>query len=193
MLNRLCTVVILGWRLPCSLKWDTAYNVDIDDEFSKFRRRYLKVYRSKAELLMRKVIFTHNLHYIVKNNKKNAHQVRAKMGINEYADLTPKEWEAKKSGAAQDFSDLRGADNIFRREDSDDDDDDDPILGAGNDEELSTVDWTKRDAVTMVETQGDCGGCWAFVVSSSIETQRKIRFKVLEKVSRQQLLELRFE
>jgi cathepsin L len=51
------------------------------------------------------------------------------------------------------------------------------------------IDWTTKGAVTPIKNQGQCGSCWAFSTTGSLETAYFLKNNELKSFSEQQLVD----
>jgi len=118
-------------------------------------------------------VFKSNVEFIhAENAKGNTY----KLGINQLADLTPEEYRKRYLGFKRPKKDWGSL----------------PRLGvhAYQGEALAeSVDWSMQGAVTAVKNQGECGSCWAFSTTGSLEGVWQIANGQLVSLSEQQLVD----
>lgn len=136
--------------------------------FFQFVKDFNKQYPTE-EVFDRFNTFKQNLELI---NAHNNGSSSWKMGVNQFADLTPAEFKA--------FLGLKPRDNAYIRSQNAE------VLppAASND-----IDWTTKGAVTPVKDQAQCGSCWAFSTTGSVEGAYFLKTGQLNSVSEQQLVD----
>jgi KDEL-tailed cysteine endopeptidase len=95
------------------------------------------------------------------------------MGINQFTDLTQEEFKAQYTGGVKSVVGSYGC-NTFTSSAS----------GAP-----VTIDWRKKNAVTSVKDQGQCGSCWTFSATGASEGAWAIKTGTLVDLSEEQLVE----
>jgi C1A family cysteine protease len=142
----------------------------VESQFAEFKQTYGKVYTA-AEEAVRFQVFQDNLEFI---NTHNAEAAAGKhtftVGINQFADLTLAEFKA---AYLRPFNSTRARNEVVLPE------------GAAP----SEVDWRTKGAVTPIKDQGQCGSCWAFSSTGSIEGAHAIATGNLVSLSEQQLVD----
>ncbi|XP_025097391.1 cathepsin L1-like [Pomacea canaliculata] len=148
-----------------------------DETWSSFKQQYGKSYESQKEEDLRKEIFldrvqsieAHNLKYI---NKETSFY----MDINQFSDWTSEEYR-QYNRLQMPTSDA--ASHLNRT----------TFLPPLNFQAPSAVDWRSQGYVTGVKDQGQCGSCWAFSSTGSMEGQHFRLTGNLVSLSEQQLVD----
>merc|ERR1719163_516461 len=124
-----------------------------------------------SEVLMRFRVFKDNLDFINDHNENKAEELGYTVGINQFADMTNAEFKRTMTGL-----------NAPQKKDQSNVE----ILP----EATSTdVDWVAKGAVTPVKNQGQCGSCWAFSTTGSVEGINAIKNGKLTSFSEQELVD----
>uniref|UniRef100_A0A023GMW4 Putative cysteine protease n=1 Tax=Amblyomma triste TaxID=251400 RepID=A0A023GMW4_AMBTT len=146
-------------------------------EWEAFKSTHKKTYKSNVEELLRFKIFTENSLFIAKHNVKYAKGlVSYKLGINQFADLLPHEFVKMMNGYQGKRLAGRGSTYL-------------PPANLNDSSLPKTVDWRKKGAVTPVKDQGQCGSCWAFSSTGSLEGQHFLKTGKLVSLSEQNLVD----
>ena len=113
--------------------------------------------------------FSKNYEYILTENAKG-HSY--KLGLNDFSDITPEEFE-RKLGMRMPKR------KVGQR----------TLHKVRNISLPSSVDWTKKGVVTPVKNQQQCGSCWAFSSTGSLEGAWALATGQLVSLSEQQLVD----
>ena len=149
--------------------FQTHMLTDDEIEFLKWQNDHGRSYGTKAEYKFREKIFLKNLKMVTEHNSRNDETFT--MEMNHFGDITDEEY-GKMMGYKQE---LRTHARVERE--------------LPTDNLAGDIDWTKEGAVTPVKNQGNCGSCWAFSTTGSIEGAMKIKGGSLTSLSEQQLLD----
>lgn len=161
----LACLVALCTAAPMTFEQDSVWLL--------YKQTHQKQYEGDVEIA-RKMIFNENLKYI------NQHNMEADLGkhtywlgINEYADWTNEEFRAFMNGYKM-ASNRTGT--MFMAPEN---------LGDLPD----TVDWRDKGYVTPVKNQKQCGSCWSFSATGSLEGQHFRKTGKLVSLSEQNLVD----
>jgi len=141
-------------------------NANPEDLFELFIKIYNKPYTFQStEGKLRFNIFKQTLEYILKSreNKDKSYD----LGLNSFSDLTHEEIKNR----YLDFNILQYLQNLkkeIRTEIN-------YFLKETSSPKFSPIDWRDQDLFNNVRDQGDCGACWAFAVTGSMEAHFSIK------------------
>jgi cathepsin L len=147
-MNKLFLLALLGlFVFTSAIRTEEGYNL----LFKQWSAKYNKVFTSADEMLTRYNIFRTAVDF-VDNWNQDEHGFA--VALNEFADLTSEEFRALMNGYK---SELRGQSRDFRVVEE-------PVPTLPD-----SVDWRQKGAVTHVKNQGNCGSCWSFSTTGSVE------------------------
>jgi len=138
---------------------------EVQKAFSNWKSQLGKVYDGEEESYRLNVFYA-NYKFV------NSHQSREyELGLNEFADLSTQEFAKFYLGFK---GEKKPATNIF----------------VSNVEDVpASVDWRTSNKVSAVKNQGQCGSCWAFSTTGSLESEAAIHGTGLNSFSEQQLVD----
>ena len=145
----------------------TAITAD-EQEYLKFIARYGRNYGTKEEFGFRLKTFTENKQKI---DEFNSQKHTSTVAVNHFTDFTTAEFK-QMLGSKKNINEAIVAPTYL----------DTTNLAA-------TVDWRAQGAVTGVKNQGQCGSCWAFSTTGSLEGFHKLATGQLVSLSEQQFVD----
>jgi hypothetical protein len=169
------SLLILALCVLSALAARTSPDVDLRAQFTTFQQKYNKVYASADETERRFQIFKTNLAKAAEIQKRE--QGTAKYGMTKFSDLTTEEFTQfylmPKSLHANFTID---ATNVFPR-----------IPDAVR--PLDGMDWRDKGDITPVYNQEQCGSCWAFSATETVESYWHLCGHGLPNLSPQQVVD----
>merc|ERR1712002_1139626 len=136
-----------------------AFSIDpfkIDKRWERYKKAYNKTYPSDSEEARCHAIWKNNTMLIVEHNKLfHANKTTFRLGMNVHGDMTATEFAARFNGFRKKYPNSHGPRNPSSRVDVRD-------LPA-------EVNWEKKGYVTPIKNQQQCGSCWAFSATGSME------------------------
>lgn len=111
---------------------------------------------------------------MIEEHNKNADKHGYTMRMNKFGDMTAVEFAAKFNGYKW-IPTKTNSTKVFKYQE--------------DIETKESIDWRQYGAVTEVKDQGDCGSCWAFSATGSLEGQHFLKAGQLVMLSEQDLID----
>lgn len=153
-------------------------DVFVQHLWNKFKKSHGKTFLSDEHELQRFTNFKRNVDIIEKHNSEYSMGMYTyTLGINQFADWTVEEFKSKMLGSRFNMTQFKeGNVATFMRL---------PQWMQVPD----SVDWREQGIVTKVKNQGECGSCWAFSTTGSLEGAHARATGNLVSLSEQQLVD----
>ncbi|CAN1298036.1 Senescence-specific cysteine protease SAG39 [Linum perenne] len=136
----------------------------MNERFEAWIAKNGRVYEDAGDKARRFKIFKKNVGFVNHFNKFG--NSTYKLAVNQYADLTNKEFMAAKTVGPSSSFKYENASSV-----------------------PDTMDWRTKGAVNPIKDQGQCGGCWAFSAVAAVEGLMKISTGKLVSLSEQELID----
>jgi C1A family cysteine protease len=164
-------VFALNYATPYS-KSMTLYHAD--SAFLRYLAKYSKSYETQEEYEMRRAIFEQRMSEIADHNAQNDQTWF--MTLNELSDMMPLEIQNMMGGG------IDGEHREHLPAIEEQEEDGQVYVRAG-----TPVDW--RSKMNAVRNQGQCGSCWSFAATASLEGRYAIKKGAKVLLSEQQMVD----
>jgi len=180
IMTRLHLQVVVACAMVCAVSAVSFFEV-VAEEWETWKTFHGKNYSGVTEEKFRFKIFMENKARIARHNQR-AHSGEKSyfLKMNHYGDLLHHEFTGAMNG--YDFA----AKKLLRAQP---DNDRVTWIAPENIELPAQVDWRTKGAVTPVKNQGQCGSCWAFSTTGSLEGQHFRKTGKLLSLSEQNLVD----
>jgi len=148
--------------------------LEYQDAFNKWLGKHGKAYADE-EFQNRYAIFKNNMDYVRDWNAQNSQTV---LGLTVFADLTNEEYRSTYLGTTFDGTARLAAAKAAKS-----------VRGPPVPPINATVNWVEKGAVTPIKNQGQCGSCWSFSTTGSVEGVHFLSTGNLVSLSEQNLMD----
>ncbi|KAJ9584493.1 hypothetical protein L9F63_021162 [Diploptera punctata] len=148
----------------------------LKDEWTLFKLKYGKHYKNKVEEEFRMRVFLETKEKVARHNAEYELGLHTyTLGINRFADQLRQEVSGEMNGLRITKVESKKGGSTF--------------IIPENVVIPDEVDWRQKGAVTPVKDQGQCGSCWAFSTTGSLEGQHYRKTGNLTSLSEQNLVD----
>jgi len=170
-MQSISVLTVLAIAFSCTL----ALDVKLNQHWKLWKSTNNKQY-SDAEEHVRRAVWESNLQTVQEHNLKADLGVHTYyLGMNKYADMTNSEFVKVMNGYNVNVQGERKPRSTFKFN---------PSIKVPD-----TVDWRDKGYVTPIKDQGQCGSCWAFSSTGSLEGQHFNKTGKLVSLSEQNLVD----
>jgi len=147
------------------------------DEWELFKMTHKKNYENEIEERFRMKIYLENRQKIAKHNK-DGDKHGYTLAMNHFGDLLPHEFTSRMNGYRRELRNTSLHELVAVS-----------YLSPENVQVPDSIDWREKGAVTPVKDQGQCGSCWSFSATGSLEGQHFRKTGKLVSLSEQNLID----
>jgi len=153
--------------------------LELRKDFNQWKKVFSKIYKTVAEEEQRLATWVENMEKIAKHNLMYDLKLKGyRMEMNHFGDMNTTEYKKTMNGYRRDLKKLKFNPNAAS------------FLESMNNSTLPHhVDWREAGYVTPVKDQGQCGSCWSFSTTGSLEGQMKRKTGKLVSLSEQNLVD----
>ncbi|KAM0950238.1 putative fruit bromelain [Dioscorea sansibarensis] len=166
-------ILALSSSMVASSRILKSTDISMAERHEQWMVEYGRAYKNAEEKHLRSEIFKLNVKFIESFNREESHKF--KLGINQFTDLTNKEFRAMYTGFKPSPTGNNRSKTKFKY--------------ANFTDVPESVDWRDNGAVTPIKDQGACGSCWAFSAVASMEGVTKLSTGKLISLSEQELVD----